>query len=128
VVNLQGRAALRVAILGSAEFDVRDIDVTTLALGPDGASVLHRRDEHFRDINRDGFADVVSRYRVHQAGIAPGDIEICLVGETFEGRRFQGCDLISTVPICGLGFELVLIIPCIVGLHERARGTRARLH
>jgi hypothetical protein len=34
-------------------------------------------------------------------GVAAGDTELCLTGETFDGIPFEGCDVIVTVPYVG---------------------------
>jgi hypothetical protein len=60
------RGVIPVAILGSDGFNVNEIDVTTLAFGPDGA------------------------------GIAIGDVEACVTGELLDGTPFEGCDAIRT--------------------------------
>jgi len=88
---------------------------------PEGASIRHRRDEHYRDINGDGFTDVTSHYPTHETGIVQGDVEACVAGETFDGIEFKGCDSIQTFPACGLGFELVLLLPGLMWLRQRKR-------
>ena len=76
---------------------------------------------HF-DVNRDGFKDLFALYRTQETGIAFGDDEACLNGETLDGTFFQGCDHITTVVKgCGLGFELVLLLPPIMWLRSRRR-------
>jgi hypothetical protein len=86
-------------------------------LGPAGLS------RHF-DIDHDGVKDLFSLYRTEETGIALGDIEACLNGETIDGTAFQACDHITTVPLgCGLGFEVALLVPPLMWLRRRRRPT-----
>ena len=87
---------VRVALLGSDDFDVGEIDPSSLTFGPDGAAPLPLR--RFRDANGDGFTDFVTRYPTKQTGIEIGDIEACLGGELADGTPFEGCDRIETMP------------------------------
>jgi hypothetical protein len=99
-INRSGRGNLPVAILGSDTFDVLDVDVTTLAFGPDAAAPSHDLtksgafEDHLRDVNGDGFTDLVSHYRTQNTGISRNDAEACITAGVFEGTQFEGCDVI----------------------------------
>jgi hypothetical protein len=122
-INLRSRGVLPVAILGSADLDVAAIDVSTLAFGPGEASPTHRKGGHSEDVNGDGLLDLTSHYRIQDAGIAFGDTEACVTAETVDGVPVSGCDEIEVLPFCGLGFELVLVLPPLMWSKRRqARG------
>ena len=95
-VNPFAPGVVGVALLGAADLDVAQVDVASLAFGPDGAPAVH---SHQDDVNDDGRPDLVTHHRIPQTGIAPGDAEACMSGQTLDGRPLGGCDAVSTVPL-----------------------------
>ncbi|MEE8508813.1 MAG: PQQ-dependent sugar dehydrogenase, partial [Myxococcota bacterium] len=121
-----------VTIFGSASFEVRDLDLDSIAFGPDAAPPLHhpagwrRRRPHRWDLNHDGFEDLLLRFRAHEAGLAPGDRHACVWGEGDAGF-FGGCTALRVrPPECGKGFELAFLVPALAWLRTRGRVSRSR--
>jgi len=98
-INPQSRGVIPVAILSNENFDASSVDVTTLAFGPAGAAPLHPNALHLEDVNDDGLTDLVTHYRTTETGIAAGDTEACITGETLDGIPIEGCDDIITNPV-----------------------------
>jgi len=95
-VNPFARGVVAVALLGADGFDVAQVDVASLGFGPDGAPALHSRRD---DVDGDGRLDLVTHHRIPQTGIAPGDVEACLSGQTLDGTPLAGCDTVDSVPL-----------------------------
>jgi hypothetical protein len=98
-INPSAQGVVPVAILGSDTLDVADVDVTTLAFGPSGASIAHLHG-HSEDANHDGIMDLVVHFRTRDTGIECGDDTATLSGETLDGQAVEGSDSIRTVG-CG---------------------------
>lgn len=96
-INLKSKGVIPVAVLGSTDLDVNDIDRSTLAFGPGGATPAHSALGHLEDVNEDGFTDLVSHYRTQETGLSPGDTEACVTGMTTGSIPFEGCDDVNIV-------------------------------
>jgi hypothetical protein len=92
-----GRGFTAVALFGTEDFDVTDVDPATLAFGPDGAPPAWGWHGLLWDLNRDGRKDRLTFYQNRETGLQPGDTEACLTGETAEAR-FEGCDAVVVRP------------------------------
>lgn len=104
-INTQSKGVIPVAILGSASFDVTAVDVTTLSFGPGGAATDHDLTDaltyadHLRDVNSDGYTDLVSHYRTQEAGFSSGDTQGCITADLvgFPGFPWTGCDVVDVI-------------------------------
>jgi hypothetical protein len=97
-VNVRSHGFVEVAIMStntadgdSVNFDALQVDATTVEFGPSGASAK-RSWAKIRDVDRDGDADLILRFRVQSTGFTCGDTEGTLTGGTFPGQRFIGTD------------------------------------
>jgi len=93
-INPKSKGVIPVAVLGSVDFDAVQVDVTTVEFGPAAATPAH--DGHVEDVNADGFSDFVVHFKASNAGIACGDTDANLTGETFSGGPFTGTDAVKT--------------------------------
>jgi hypothetical protein len=74
------------------------LDVTSLAYAPGAAAPVDAAGGQRRDVNKDGFMDLVSRYWTDETGIGFRDAKACITGRLRDGVPFAGCDDIQTVP------------------------------
>ena len=79
-VNLKSKGGLAVAVLGSFELDVRDIDAATLTLGDEAGpdvSVAQKNNGTYQvsveDVDGDGFPDLVAHFATDEL-VANGDL------------------------------------------------------
>lgn len=99
VINPGAKGGIWVAILSDTDpaspFDPSSqVNIPTVEFGSDGAKAVR---DKVKDINNDGLGDLLLRFAVLETGIACGDTEATLTGETFDGQSFTGTDLINTV-------------------------------
>ena len=94
-VNPGSNGLIPVAVLGSTDFDTMQIVYSTVVFGPADASPAHAG--HIEDVNADGFMDMVLHFNTQETGIACGDTEATLNGETHDGILVTGSDAVNTV-------------------------------
>jgi len=93
-IELDDDGKIKVAILGSPEFDALQVDPASVQFGPAGAATIS---DKVRDTNKDGLPDLFLKFRIRDTGIACGDTEATLTGETFGGNPVLGTDALITV-------------------------------
>lgn len=87
------KGGIWVAVLSDGEFDPLKIKKSTVCFGPDCAKAIRFK---VRDINKDGYRDLLLRFRIRATGIKCGDTDATLTGKTFDGQSFTGTDQITT--------------------------------
>jgi len=107
-IYLGKRQYVWVALLGSEELDVGDIDRDSLRMGPKDAKPRKfrrgskrkrkKRMVFERDWNRDGHRDLLTVFIGRKLGVEEGDTELCLRAMTRDGTALEGCDEIQVVP------------------------------
>lgn len=95
-IALHSRGVIPVSILTTDTFDATQVDATTLEFGPGEATIFHENG-HIADVDGDGDSDLTVHFKTSETGIACGDTEVMLSGQTFDGRFVSGSDSINTV-------------------------------
>jgi len=93
-INISSKGVIPVAILTTDEFDAADVDPATIFFGPFEA---YAEQNALEDVDDDGDIDMILHFRTQDTGIALEDTEAVLTGETFEGRKIEGSDIVSAI-------------------------------
>ena len=96
IIRLQPNRLIVVAILGTPEFNVGDIDQTSIVFGPAPATEVHDKG-HLEDVNGDGTPDMVLHFRCGESGIGPGDESVTLYGRLNNREWIVGSDDITVI-------------------------------
>ncbi len=92
-INLKTNRWIRVAILTTPAFDATRVDPSSVRFGPVGAQANRMQ---LKDVDRDGDTDLLLGFRTSETGIACGDTEASLTGQTFAGESISGSDSFVT--------------------------------
>ncbi len=99
-INLGNNGVIPVAVLSDGGFDATTVDPSTVVFA--GASVATnprgKLQAALEDVDGDGDLDLILHFRTQATNVAPGDIEACLIGQTFGGQQIEGCDSVRIVP------------------------------
>jgi hypothetical protein len=96
-INVDADVVIPVAIHGSSQYSLLAIDMGSLAFGPNGAAPIGAiQEDDFKDVDFDGYTDLVVRFSSLATGIQRGDKSACLYGASVDGTAFTVCDDVST--------------------------------
>jgi len=97
-INPRSKGKIPVAILSSNEFNAMNADTSSLTFGSTGKEVsLSHCNPEGKDINNDGFVDLLCHFENQQAGFVQGDLEATLRGKLKGGSRFEGIGHLKVV-------------------------------
>jgi hypothetical protein len=93
-IDLAANGVVPVVLFGSAIFDVRTVDLSTLrlagaspaALGNGGSMVS------LQDVNGDGYLDIKARFRQSDLNLTLGTTSVVLTGNLISGQSFTAAD------------------------------------
>lgn len=91
-INLDSHGVIPVAILGSADFDVSQIDPSTLEFECAKASKWNTS-----DVDGDGYVDLIAKFKTQQTCIVPGQTEATISWALYDGTEMSCSDSIHTV-------------------------------
>lgn len=100
--NNDGKGAIPVAILGSADFDATQIDPGTVTLQGLAIKAVGKSAKllaHIEDVNGDGFDDLVVQIQDMDGAFEPGSGTAKVTGLLYDGTPFEGSDSICIVPV-----------------------------
>ena len=95
-INPTSKGVTAVAVLTSEDFDALLADPDTVRFGPAEAERRYMQ-AHVEDVDSDGDMDLVFHFKTQETGIACGDSDATLTGETWECVPISGTDSVNTV-------------------------------
>ena len=98
-INPKARGKVPVALLGSDEFSVEDVNAESLRFGHSGTEASLSKCGSPGDVNGDAFPDLVCHFENQAAGFIATDEEAILRGKLDDGRKFEGRGWLKVVPV-----------------------------
>jgi hypothetical protein len=98
-INPKSRGKIPVAILGSGEFSIDDVDTDSLTFGHSGNETSLSKCGTSSDVNGDLWPDMVCHFENQAAQFASSDEEAILRGKLEDGRKFEGRGWLKVVPV-----------------------------
>jgi hypothetical protein len=97
-IDPRSRRDIPVALLGSRNFNVRNVDVSSLTFGSTGnEDSLKRCSRHTTRVNRDRRRDLICWFEQRDAGFETTDEEGVLKGRLKDGTLFEGRGMLKVI-------------------------------
>lgn len=99
-INRNSKGVIPVAILGSADFDVTQIEPLSLALAGMALNIQNKGTPQcsLEDVNKDGFMDLVCKFVDGTITTSVETTTFVLTGTLLDGTSFEGSDEVRIVP------------------------------
>ncbi len=99
-LNLGSEGVVPVAVLGAADFDVREVNQESLEFEGNAARRKGRKEKigSFSDVNGDGFDDLVVQFPAEGLELTEFDVTATVTGALNDGTPIEGTDSIVIVP------------------------------
>lgn len=98
-VNAKAKGVVPVALLGSKDFDVKEVDVASLKFGKTGDEpTLKHCQKNFHDFNADGFLDLLCHFENGAAGFSEFDTMGTVKGKKAGNKAFKGNGRLKVTP------------------------------
>ncbi len=91
-IDLASHRVIPIAILGSADFDINDLNPRTLKLRAVSQNLVGKSDKSLcrqQDINEDSFMDLLCDFKTIGFHIEPGDIAIVVKAGTYQRQSLS---------------------------------------
>ena len=98
-INPKSRGKVPVALLGSNEFSVDDVDTETLRFGHSGTEASLSKCGTPSDVNGDLYPDMVCHFENQMAQFVGTDEEAIMRGKLENGRKFEGRGWLKVVQV-----------------------------
>lgn len=103
-INLCSNGVVPVAVFGSEDFDVTEIDTTTLSLAGSGVKVVGKKDKQlcsYEYVNSDSHTDLVCHFIMIDLASEDGTTtSVNLIGNLLDGSEISGSDTVYIVKGC----------------------------
>lgn len=87
IVNAKSKGAVQVVIYGNVDFDVSQLLIETVLLGPNRATVFQNASD---DVDIDGNMDCILHFRTVDIGLKSTDASLILIGQSNAGLYYGG--------------------------------------